>query len=613
MFHYIRPYLIRCFFFFLHVFLFSSCLFEREKENFLHVDDSPDQKYTPRLLYFSSGNTYYDVGDTLWLVGEERLQLTFSGLYVYGYEVGINGESVTSSDKNNPFFLTANGRQVGAYTLNLKVFVPAGTYSLADKLQAEYAAYTSTVVLMITNRDEFKPEFTSIVEKDGTIELTWKRYPGGNFVEYEIRKYEPGYGYMDSYRTLKVTDQHQTTLNDTTYVGGTIIYAIAVNRAGSYIKSKDYRTQFSYNPKMELSSIGPGRARLKWDKPSFYKNIHSIKVTSSPATLFEGLWTNQEYVEFDITTPFATLGNYTISFTGKAEDAGTRYGDRGSVTETLTFGKRIPSFDDLEYNSPEKSYYLIHVYPYYTQFPYPHGIYKLDNDLNIVDSVRHNESGNIVQSPDGNHLYLVDSYRARKIEKNPLRIGNVYWPETGSFSGGRSPNVFVASNNNLIYFLAWNDYDKIVNPLTKEILLNVKSTGVSHFSPNGQYFIDGRTMYQFDGTTFFASGSLPYYDQIYFVNFLNDNQRLMIATQDHVILYNFLTGEEEANFPFVTYVSSGYFNASTNKYSVFGPSIQRINVISGEVEMISKPVDNGYTVKLEGDYLFNGRGFAQKQ
>jgi hypothetical protein len=120
-------------------------------------------------------------------------------------------------------------------------------------------------------------------------------------------------------------------------------------------------------------------------------------------------------------------------------------------------------------------------------------------------------------------------------------------------------------------------------------------------------------MYQFDGTTFFASGSLPYYDKIYFVNFLNDNQRVMIATEDHVILYNYLTGTEEAKYPFVTYVSSGSFNASTNKYSVFGTSIQTINVISGEVEVINQPENNGYTVKLEGEYLFNGAGFAQKQ
>jgi hypothetical protein len=609
----IKLYIKKGIFFALCLFLLSSCLFEKEKESFLHVDDSPDQRYIPRLLYFSDGNTYYEVGDTLWLAGAERLQLTFSGIKVYGFEIRIGEELIASSEQNEPFYLEAKGRALGAHKLNLKVFVPAGTQSLADKLQAEYAAYNANIVLMITDPSTFKPEITSIIQKDGTVELKWKRYNGGNFQGYEIRKYKPGYGYADPYRTIKVTDQSQTTVNDTAYVGGPIWYAIAVNRAGTYIKSQDYKITFPYNPKMELSATANGKTRLTWQKPPYYNNIRSIKITTNPGVLYEADWTNQEYMEFNLDSPFGTLRDYNISFTGKVEDPGNLHGDKVSVSERLTLGKRIPSFDDVEYNSAEKAYYLIHIPQYYVAFDYPKGIYKLDKDLNIVDSVRHSESGNVVQSPDGNHLYLFDHYRARKIEKGPLRIGNIYWPETGSFQRFFLSAVFAVSNNNLLYFHDYYDYDNVVNPVTKEVLLKIKSTGASSLSPDGQYFIDGKMIYKFDGTTFVSWGSLPYFDDIYFVNFFNDNQRVLVATTDQAMVYNYATGDEEVKHSFSTPPNTERsFDPVTNKYVVVGSAINRIDIVTGEVEVITRPIYTSTAIKLTNDYLFSGAGFALK-
>ncbi len=210
----------------------------------MDVDKSPNLSNIPRITYSYTTGYYVPVKDTLWLdnANTSTIYLRAEGGSPLGLELKVDDHIISCQSSTQCELSGYNGLTDGAHTVKVTAYVKSGTRSLADAANAEVFTAEWEYVLMVGRR-EFEPKIIRVVQKDGTVKLTWRQYPYGDFTAYEIRKQESS-GYYGRYRKLVITNQNQTTLNDTTYVGDWAYYRVAVIRAGAETVSDEYNVRY---------------------------------------------------------------------------------------------------------------------------------------------------------------------------------------------------------------------------------------------------------------------------------------------------------------------------------------------------------------------------------
>lgn len=589
-------------------YVLSSCLLVPEEENFVRVEQAPDLNNIADVAYSFNGNQFYDLTDTLWMSGDP-LHFRFENGKVLGYEVKLNGQPIEKRQDSRSFTLTAENRAAGNYRLEIISFIQSGTGSLADKLRTEYYPVTYEIALVIGKDLTFEPRITSIVQENGTVKVSWTRYPYSDFQAYEIYKYENSSAniYTD-YRILKVQDVAVTSLEDSTYVGKNVWYRIRVNRGGKYHESATTEFNVSYRPNTRLTDLGGGRVRLSWDQPPFYRNIGAIRLSRYSSTIIDNLSPDNLSYEFqEPIIKFGELRDYYITFTGRVSDPGRIEQDRSFYSDKLTTGWRLPPHNTIVYNAAERSYYMILQSEYYSE--YPDALYKVDKDLKLIDSVKHGaytDGMALLQSADGQHLYAYDNNMIRPVDRNTVNFSEGYRADRYLLLRNKD-NVSV-SNTNFIVIPSSSDIT-ILNFNTKEVVLRMPGTPEAlHISADGQYLISDSKLYNFNGTTYVQTATLPYTGILY-ARFLDVGTKVLLATQTKVILYDYATLAEAASYEFNTSIyADPHFNQRSGEYQV---GVQLININNG----ITKTVEayGGYPVfRLEGDYFFTNSGFALK-
>jgi hypothetical protein len=590
------------------LFILSSCLLAPEEENFVTVKPEPDLNNMGDVTYSFDGGKFYNLVDTLWASGE-RLYFRFENGKVLGYEVKLNGESIEERADAVEFTLTTDTRPAGNYRLEITTFVQSGTGSLADKLKAEYYAVTYEIALIVGKDVSFVPKITSIVQKDGTVKLSWTRYPHSDFQAYEIYKYENSSANIyTKYRALKVEDIAVTSIDDSTYVGRIVWYTVRVNRGGKYFESATKQFNISYRPNAQLTDLGGGRVRLSWDQPPFYRNIGSIRLGRYNGTIIENLSPDNLSYEFqEPAIKFGELRDYSITFTGRVSDPGRIEQDRSYYFDDITIGRRLPPHNSIVYNAAEQSYYMILQSQYYSE--YPDALYKVDKDLKIIDSVKYNayvDNVPLVQSADGQRLYAFDYNMIRPVDRNIVSFSEGYRVDR-TVALRNQDNVSV-SNTNFIVFPSNADVT-ILNFNTKEIVSRMPGTPKGlHISADGQYVISDSKLYSFNGSTYVHTATLPYTGILY-ARFLDAATKVLVATDTKVILYDYTTNAETASYEFNTSIYAiPHFNQRSSQYQAGGVFI---DINNGTTKTVG--VYGAYsTFRLEGEYFFTNSGFALK-
>lgn len=592
--------------FFVLLMLLSSCLFRDEDINLAKIPQVPDPQYMASITYsYTGANAFYPAKDTFWLAPNENVELRLSGTKVYRLVVEIDGKVVSDEENRAEVWVTNDKLASGSHTLAITQFVKSGTKSFADKLNAERTSYTTTFVLM-AGEITFKPVIKSIALEDGSVKVTWNTYPRGDFQRYVIRKYDPFNNQnFRSYRELVVTDASVGSLIDETYAGGSVIYRLYVDRGEKYFQSLGYTVNFAYNPNLRLTKLDGGQVRLSWDQPPYYKGVGSIKITRSSVQIGDNIAGDQTSFDFTFDTVFGRLSEFTLRMTAKVNDPDL-YVDRHSVNQRVTFGKRIPPFSDILYSSSEDVYYL--ACHQYQSGSFPEGVYRLDKDLNVTDTLVTDLStadANLVQSPDGQHLYLLDQYTIYELKKDPLQIISTH--QTGNSFTGSTEQSFAVSNNNFILYR--HPYNlQAIDFTTRRSLVTLASTPVAHLSGDGQYLAQGDDLYQFNGTLYQLIKQLPF-TNIYFLRFL-PSDRLFIATGDKAIVYDYILDTTVAEHAFVTNVGS---------YPEFDDAIMTYTV-RHDFKMVSLHLNTGEQKQhavwqvhdsfIEGAYLFSNEGYG---
>lgn len=585
--------------------LLSSCLLFHEEENFVTIEQKPDLENIGDVTYSFNGGEFHSLTDTLWL-STEPVSFKFENGNILGYEVKLNGEQIKKRQDSHSFTIEAGDRPAGNYHLEIITFIKSGTGSLADKLDTEYFNVNYEVTLVIGNDVTFVPTLISVVQKDGTVKLTWTKYSHADFQGYEVYKYENSIANIYSKaRVLKVDDINVTSLEDSTYVGGIVWYKIKVNRGGKYHESTTTKFYVPYRLNARLTSLGDGRVRLSWDQPPFHRNISSIRISHFNGTIIESLSPENLSYEFQQAIKFGELQDYYVKFTARVSDPGKIPQDQSGYSDRLTIGHRLPPHNSIVYNAAEATYYMIFQSSYYSE--YPNALYKVDKDLNIIDSAKHSFFGDIglFQSADGQRLYAYRGRTVFPIDRNAVtfsqgyEVGQVFYLENTDNLSVSNTNIGVIPGNKDIAIFDFN---------TKEIVMRINGTpkGV-HISPDGQYFIADTQLYNFNGTTFVQVATLPYTGILY-ARFYDLDAKVVLATENEVIVYDYLDQAEVASYNFSTSIyADPHFNQLSGEYQA---GLRLLNVNNGTTKTIDALAAHSY--RLEGDYVFTNAGFALK-
>jgi len=594
--------------------LLTSCLFQ-ESENFVDVDKSPNLSNIPRITYSYTTGYYVPVKDTLWLdnANTSTIYLRAEGGSPLGLELKVDDHIISCQSSTQCELSGYNGLTDGAHTVKVTAYVKSGTRSLADAANAEVFTAEWEYVLMVGRR-EFEPKIIRVVQKDGTVKLTWRQYPYGDFTAYEIRKQESS-GYYGRYRKLVITNQNQTTLNDTTYVGDWAYYRVAVIRAGAETVSDEYNVRYGYHLLPEIKPTPSGRMKLTWSAPPFYKNVKSYTIQQSanynttPITLGENISPDQLSLEFDLPITFGKISTYYLTMHARVDDPGKIQQDKISVLEELTIGDRIPTFDDIEYNPAENAFYGININLYYNEFP--NALFRLDEHLNVTDTILLNtrpDDAQLVQSPDGSHVYAVYDMYITEIDRQNKTLMTPYHCGTILESSGSYLYNFSASNNSRVACPDNYGNINVYDYANKSSLFKTafSKSGAAHLSADGNLFAVNSNLYSFNGTTFVLQRSLPY-TGIRFLRFIENTTTILVATATQVFKYDYSTDTQLSAYLFETpeYSMAG-FNHNRQMYSVKDAgAIKLLDVTNGIVRSVPVDMSSYYSrYYAVNDYLF---------
>lgn len=583
---------------FLITLFFSSCVLQEEEKNYNEVSKDPDPRYKTSIVYSYDDRAYSPIKDSVWLTNQTYFQLLHGNLYEV--EVLVDGKSILSQ-QGNKFSLQASKFSKGLHSLQIIQRVKSGTGSLADKLRAEYAEYVSNYVLS-TVASTYTPIITSVSYFNGSAKITWNPYTHGDFQSYQIEKVSEG-AIRNIYQDYTITDPLQTSLIDTTYVGGAVYYQLTLNNGGTIASSK-YNFSSNYYAKPLLMVVN-GAFNLSWVPPTAYNDVKDYTVYLNRVK-YDHINATQLSIDFN-SSSLLIGGLYECEILANA---------RGGTDLTYSYypgipaGKKIPYFTDVKHDTQKSSYYVYAPYQfYYTSVG--EALYQLDDtNFTVIDSLATplgEDDGRIVVSSNGQYHYLLgtnwlmrfDPDNLSKLEK--LRYDDLVPGSRISFKSDNGAHG-ITDNNFLFYLDGGSSYSYVVDMNTKKLVSKI--SGITHLSPDGQYLATYTSLYSFSTNTYVKTASIPY-TNINFMEFLNKNpSQLLIATTTNLIIYNCATQLEVFSYPFTNSGVTGVHRIDQASNKVFLSSLTSKIVFDLTTKTPYTLVKTDYPTLLEGDALF---------
>ncbi|MGC3945727.1 MAG: hypothetical protein QM762_14600 [Chryseolinea sp.] len=593
--------------------LCSACLLVREEENFKDVPKTPKPAYIGNVYYSVTGGNYYPLQDTLWLASSAYLDIQ-NGV-VYDYEASVDGEVVRPYSQGRERFVLEKGNtQPGVHQLEIIQRVKSGTNSLADKAEVEYVEYKKAYVLMIGDPN-FVPEITSVKVVNGTLRIEWKAFTQGNFDGFILRKYS-GFGYM-AQREFKINDQKSNHFIDSTFVGGDVRYDLQVNQGGLFKNSPSKSIYVPYLSNLTLSRVSEGRLKLSWNTPPLIKNVDHFSISIGREILQDNIAPSTRSIEFNGTALFGETKSYYIEMDAKIPDAIFRDADRFGNTEQLMVGERLRSFRSIKYNNAKQAFFLTHEQYIDSRIL---GIYKLNNDLQVIDSTLYtsDDPTEFYLSPNGQYMYLFTGRQVEQFDPNDLSKKVTYTLpdigiQTGYFDSFTYDDYFRVSNNNILLLRQYY-WNYLVDMNQRKVIFQLPPGGNTHLSADGNYLINNTSLYRASGGTYVLDTTLPY-STISYVQFFDDEPSvLLVVTDSKVIKYDCASRTEliswnvVANYrPHLVQSSKKLFHYVSGKYF---PD-QAVALLDLETGTIQKQINvRGDWIRFDKNILFDRRGFA---
>lgn len=555
--------------------IFNSCLLGLFEDDITHIN-SGSNAAKGSIGYSHWNNIFFPIEDTIYWGESLVIKVTADNLH--SIEAYINGEQMTSTDEQDHIVLFRNNREAGNYKLKLIHNVHTETGSLASRMGAEYLSFSDEYILNIS--PDYLPNL-KVELVDGTVHVNWSEYNRTDFEQYEIQKKD----YTgEIFRTFTISDQKQTKLVDSTYVGGTIEYIFNL-KSQSMPTEQTVVFKVNYDPTFELQPIDDNRLMLLWNKPDFYRNIKSYAIKIGNY-LPIGEVLGDQY-SFEIDAPGYKYGSerkFGIELNAKVNEYARA--DKQYFEENILLGKKLPYFNSIHYDYKKQLYFLAGFTDKWVSVQ--NVIYRLDRNLSITDTLKLSIPPNCIaltHTPNMQFFYLFEFDKITKIRADDFSIIDQYPVSQLSYRP-----YYCATNNDLVLYYDFQTYPitiKIMDFNSKNILYSGASNYLEHLSPDGKYFANGKDFYTFSNQTYKITAELPY-EGIKYLQFIEDGKRLIIGMSNLLVVFNCETWSEEASYQFIipdhALVS---YNPSTNVLNVtIENKIELINVVTGERKQI---------------------------
>jgi len=252
------------------VLLITACTYDPDGENYVDIEDeytSPEIRIiTPQLEE-----------DSIFVWSYTSLNLNFSSdnQAINAMEVSFDGDTRVYYSNQGTLDLNPSIHPDGAYKLTIKLYINSGTGSLADKLGYEGLVAEGNWTVVFETPQAPEPNITSEI-KDGYLQFHWTAMKKPYFKSYHVYCNNREIGTQAS---AEIDDPNQTTLVDSTFVGGKAEFRVAYyyyDQSNSiFPKTFYYNYEFPVSLQFEESRDS---LTIRWNKIPF-RHTTSYSVT----------------------------------------------------------------------------------------------------------------------------------------------------------------------------------------------------------------------------------------------------------------------------------------------------------------------------------------------
>jgi len=305
-----------------------------------------------------------DTAYTFYESADLDFSLSTFGLPLYSVRFFMNDNNIyLNEDTAGTLHLDFYTYYPGTYTLTMVVTTGSNSGSLADLLHSEGFVFSQNwKIHFIRANPPSASQIVRIKDTIGTSMITWRKYQGIAFKGYNIFKAADLNGNIWDERLIRtITQPGDTSMFDSTALGGTVYYRVEVVNSGGYAYSNYYLHETNKS-QLKATWIGGGKVKLTWNQSKFYANFDKYVITdetSSGNVIYssDSIGVNSFIFNEGV---FGGTMKFTIRLYGK--HSSFSYYDNNNSTATVDVGQSFPAFDEFYNTSVNHVAYLLKEY-----------------------------------------------------------------------------------------------------------------------------------------------------------------------------------------------------------------------------------------------------------
>ncbi len=525
----------------------SGCLLQ-QPENDFHPEVKPTQ-FSASNINLKINLNEVNVGDTIYVPALTKLSYAIDpGVYTgVSASVTLNNQNLNvfgSAVNEWSFYIDPTYHQKGNFNLVINLTMKTNSGSLADKLEVEQIKAQKTFIVAIGPLPTLN--ITQMESSSGVLVIHWETYKRKNFESYTLLKYPMG-EYTPSLQK-KFTSSETSSYVDSTFVGGSATYIIALNASSI----TQYGTQYFYtwNPRFEFEGSNT-ETKYRWEKPRFYKVTTGYIINGANLSLTDTSYTGPPI-------KYLNSPNY-VPLRFKTKD-----GSSVVINPWVFKGKKAdpPSLLPTAYNPKDNLYYGNRSAPDKT---------VVMND-EMSPSVSLDQKFLFAISLDANSMVICDKTKIWNVDPKTLSTN-------GSFDTKETCLRTQMANNGSV-LVQTNSEDLII--WLPQLINRYQFPYSNNFfmSTSGQYYIYNNKIYKYFGRDGYydyvdVMGQLPS-TTIY--TFFDKNDNVISLTGDgNIGVYEPATGTVIKSYSFGSSLAGAYFDVHSgllllNGQYIFDPS-----------------------------------------
>jgi hypothetical protein len=210
--------------------------------------------------------------DTIGMWGTVSLQLQYAGRRADRLEVYLGGELVAEAADQETVAVDSRRVPDGEQPIRLRALASSRTGSLADRLGSEVVVAEAEGVAIVDNAP-IEPAAVSAGVTEGVLALAWAPYTRYHFDGFVVQRaaWRESSGQYDSWETVHETaDARLGAWADSSYLGGTVGYRVAIRARGETVYSEPVRAGVPVPARVEATPLGDGQVRVVWNQTPLY-------------------------------------------------------------------------------------------------------------------------------------------------------------------------------------------------------------------------------------------------------------------------------------------------------------------------------------------------------